>query len=432
MKCEKCGYVNSEYDIICEKCGFPLSIEKNIELQKKYNHKQQAIDIDEILPDNSHYEFQNTKKKVKISLIIVSIILIFFLSVCAVTIIKDMNNKNLLNQFNEIYKSEYINVIYIGKDEFINNKLSGYSKEYNYNYLYIDLAKTTIAKRNKIKEKLKIDKINSNVIIVKNSEVLKNIEQCNSKNLDDLNKALYDYDLVPKEFGDTSKQIANFETSIKSENAKLIYYTNINNKTTKEKNEKLKEFTADYSIDYVFIEGYYLTNSQQRILLNKINYNTLVEELLIVVDGSEVLTSISNVPKSSKEYFEISTNYGILDNTSAESLKQINYNQLQKMVDTNSKNVILLITNDCMYCDRVKPIVGKISIQKNINIYYYKYKEENVSKIEEYLSKKGYEDNKITPPLLIITESGKVLDYVIGLADKKIYEDKFKELGVVR
>ena len=33
MRCEKCGYENGEYDIICEKCGFPLSIEKNMELK---------------------------------------------------------------------------------------------------------------------------------------------------------------------------------------------------------------------------------------------------------------------------------------------------------------------------------------------------------------------------------------------------------------
>ena len=39
MQCEKCGYINKQYDIICQKCGSPLNIEKNIELQKKYNHK---------------------------------------------------------------------------------------------------------------------------------------------------------------------------------------------------------------------------------------------------------------------------------------------------------------------------------------------------------------------------------------------------------
>lgn len=432
MKCDKCGYNNSEYDIICENCGFPLSIEKNIELQKKYNHKQQAIDIDEITPDNSHYEFQNTKKKVKISLIIICVVLIFLLSLFAITIIKDMNNKDLLNQFNEIYKSEKISVIYIGKESAIDNNLSTQSEEYNYNYLYINTEKITRNKRNKIKSKLKIDKLNSNVVIVQNEEVLRNIENCTSKNIDELHDSLYEYDLVPKKIGNSSKQIANFDTSIKSENPKIIYYTTIDNKSSKEKNEKLKNFALDYSIDYIFIEGYYLTNSQQRVLLNKINYNTLVDELLIIVDGTEVLTSISSVPNNSKDYFEISSNYGILDTNSAESLKKVNYSQLKKMIATNNKNVILFITDDCMYCDRVKPIVGKISIQKNINIYYYKYKEENILKLEEYLSKIGYEDKKITPPLLIVTESDKILDYVIGLADKKIYEDKFKELGVVR
>lgn len=432
MKCDKCGYTNSEYDIICENCGSPLSIEKNVELQKKYSHKQQAIDIEEIRPDSSHYEFQDTKKKVRISLIFLAVILIILLSTFAITIIKDMNNKDLLNQFNELYSSEHISVLYIGKDDSVDAKLSTYSKEYNYNYLYIATDKVTRSKRNKIKNKLGIKKINSNVVIVQNKEVLKNIENCSDKNIDDLNKSLYDYDLVPKKIGNSSRQIANFDTSIKSENPKIIYYTTMDNKTSKEKNEKLVAFATDYSIEYAFIEGYYLTNSQQRVLLNKINYNTLVDELLIIVDGKEVLTSTFNVPNNSKDYFEISSNYGILDTNSAESLKKVNYSQLKKIIVSSNKSVILFTTNDCMYCDRVKPIIGKISIQKNINIYSYNYNESAGTKIEDYLSKIGYEDKKITPPLLIITESNKILDYVIGLADKKIYEDKFKELGVVR
>ena len=61
MKCEKCGFLNSEYDIICEKCGSPLNIEKNIELQKKYNHKQAAIDIEEVTMKKQGLIIQNRK-----------------------------------------------------------------------------------------------------------------------------------------------------------------------------------------------------------------------------------------------------------------------------------------------------------------------------------------------------------------------------------
>ena len=74
MKCDKCGYSNTEYDIICENCGAPLKIENNIELQKKYNNKQRAIDIEHITPDHSAEMFNRTKKKVSLALIIIIVL----------------------------------------------------------------------------------------------------------------------------------------------------------------------------------------------------------------------------------------------------------------------------------------------------------------------------------------------------------------------
>ena len=79
MQCEKCGYINKQYDIICQKCGSPLNIEKNIELQKKYNHKPKAIDIEEIVPDNSEAVFDSTQKKIR------NVLIVLLFCPCAIT-----------------------------------------------------------------------------------------------------------------------------------------------------------------------------------------------------------------------------------------------------------------------------------------------------------------------------------------------------------
>ena len=74
VNCEKCGYQNSKYDIICNNCGSPLNIEDNIDLKKLYNNKQRAIDIDELEIDHSQVRFNTTKKRVKITIIFIFIL----------------------------------------------------------------------------------------------------------------------------------------------------------------------------------------------------------------------------------------------------------------------------------------------------------------------------------------------------------------------
>ena len=101
MKCDKCGYSNSEYDIICEKCGAPLKIENNIELQKKYNKKQRAIDIEHITPDHSEELFKRTKKNVSYALIFLIIIVILVLIALIIYLYKDSKNNSVITQFEE-------------------------------------------------------------------------------------------------------------------------------------------------------------------------------------------------------------------------------------------------------------------------------------------------------------------------------------------
>ena len=165
MKCEKCNHVNSEYDIICEKCGSPLNIENNIELQKKYNDKPHAIDIVKIVPDNSEKIFNDTKQRVKYfftfllgaSFAILLIFLIFH--------IRNYKSGDILVKYDKFINNSQVAVVYFGIDEDVNKKIDDYSLKYGFDYMYINTNKISVIKRKKLKNKLKLKKLDSTLMV---------------------------------------------------------------------------------------------------------------------------------------------------------------------------------------------------------------------------------------------------------------------------
>ena len=430
MKCEKCGFENSEFDIICEKCGSPLNIENNIELKRKYNAKPRAIDIESIALDNTEKIFDNTKQKVRYFLaFFLGSIFIVIISFSAY-LISNSKASDIITKYNNFMDNTKLGIIYLGIDNDVNKELKNYANNYDIEYMYINLNKVTSIKRKKLKEKLKLKKIDSTLVIVKDGNVIDSINGCNTET-NKIELFLMNNEIIPKELGDTSSQIAKFDEAINSNDATIIYIANNKNTSNEEHNKKLKEFCTDYSINYTFVEGYYLSDSQKLSLLNKVNYSEIHDEFLILVDEGEIKYVTELVSSEQKEYFELMSTYGIIDSTSVASLNEINLDRFKKIVSSNEKNITILTSDNCLYCDRIKPIIGKIGIQNNVTIYNLHINEKNQNSLIEYLSEIGY-DESVSFPLVIISENGKILDYVIGFSDKEFYIEKFKELGVIR
>ena len=426
MKCEKCGYSNSEYDIICEQCGAPLNIENNIELQKKYNNKQRAIDIEKIVPDNTELVFNSTKRKVSIMLKL--LIVIFFIGFILLIsyIYNDSKENNILVQLDDFLTTNKLGVIYIGNDKDITDKLKEYEDKYNINYKYFNSKKINRIKKQKIKNKLKVKNINNTIFVLKDNRV---VASTNSK--DNIEVFLQNNEVLPKYIGDAKKVVDNYEKSLLSDDALVIYMANNKNSSNEKHQKDISEFCKEYEINYTFIEGYYLTDNQKLKLLNKLNYSEIHDELLIIVDERQVLKVTETVPNSKSEYFEIISNYGIIDERSAKEFDRVSIKEFKTLISSKDKNVILIENNDCSYCEKLKPIVGKIALKNNFKVYSIVLND-NKDSIEGKLKELGYEEEKIVPPLVIITEDNHLLDYIIGLSDKNIYIDKFIELGIIR
>ena len=428
MRCEKCGYENSEYDIICEKCGFPLNIENNVDLKKKYNSKPKAIDIEEITPDHSEAIFNNLKQRVRYVVVFILGGLFATLVLYIIAFIKYTKDNDVMNKYKKIMNNDGLGLIYIGNDKSVDKEITKYSTNYEIEYLYINTEKISKLKVNKIKSKLKLKKIDSTLVIVDSGKIISSKDKVNTDN-DDIEVFLKDNNVIPNILTETDKYIKKFEDALKSEDAMILYIANNDNESNQKHHKLLESFCDNYDIKYTFVEGYYLNNKQKIKLLSKVNYNEIHDELLIIVDEGEVKNVTEFVPNEQKDYFDLASTYGIIDVSSAKSLKKINEKTLKELLNSKERNIILFTSNDCIYCEKIKPILGKISIINNITIYTYNV--DNLNSLSELLTKYGYSDT-ISTPSVIIVDNTKVIDVIIGLSDKKLYEDKFKEKGIIR
>lgn len=427
MKCEKCGYENSEYDIICEKCGFPLSIEKNVELKNKYNSKPKAIDIEEITPDHSEEIFNNLKQRVRYVVVFILGGLFAVLVLYLIAFIKYTKDNDIINKYNKFMKNDGIGLIYIGSKSEVDKKINKYSNNYEFEYLYVDTSKISKLKINKIKSNLKLEKNDSTLVVVDKGKVIDFINDCDDN--DDMDAFLQKNSVIPKILTDTDKYIKKFEDALKSDEPMILYVANNENDSNKKHNELLENFCNNYDIKYTFVEGYYLNDNQKLKLLKRVNYNEIHDELLIIIDEGEVKTVTEFVSNEKKDYFDLASTYGIIDVSSAKNLKQINEIKFKELLDSKDRHIVLITSDDCMYCEKLKPILGKISIINNITVYSYNVK--NINDLTVLLSKYGYSEILSTPSVIIIDNS-KVADIIVGLSDKKIYEDKLREIGIIR
>ena len=431
MKCEKCGYENSIYDIICEKCGTPLNIEENNELKDKYNSKPRAIDIEEIRPDQEKIEFDNTKQTVRYVLsFLLGAAFIAIIVLCAYLIVSARSN-DVLTKYNKFIKNDGIQVIYFGKDDSVNELLKKLEIKYEISFLHINTSKITSIKRNRIKEDLDLDIINSTLVVVNNGKTIDYMDKSNS-NLNQVNEFLIKNSIIPKEEGNPEVVKKNFDVALNSKDSIIIYIANNKNESNEKHNKFLSAFCNNYSINYVFIEGYYLSDNQKLSLLKKLNYNEIHDELFVIVDEGDIKEVDESVSDHLNDYFALASNYGIINTTNSNSIKEVTTKQFTTLVSSKEKYVFFMYSDECVYCDKLKPIIGKIGIQNDIKIYSINIKENAEKNFETYIKKRGYKEEKITTPLVLISENNKILDYIIGYSDKEIYIDKFKANGVIR
>lgn len=190
------------------------------------------------------------------------------------------------------------------------------------------------------------------------------------------------------------------------------------------------EFIKDeYNMDYLYINTNELKENHFSALLEKLDIDTSnfgTPYLVITKDGKKVAEQSGYVTEDN--LFKFLKEQSLIDENENLPLNYIDYDEYTKLIDSDSKELIVIAQSGCPGCIKARPIFYELAKQYDLKINYL-----NVSSLDETTGSKFQEsltyftENGISTPLLMIVSNNEVIDAVKGSAEKDAYVDFLKE-----
>lgn len=236
--------------------------------------------------------------------------------------------------------------------------------------------------------------------------------------------------------------IEDFDEYYNSKSKKIIYYASSKCGYCELLTPILETVSDDYDLDYLYIDKLKLASKQRKDIINKLNIDDETPITVVVEDGEVIDTLVGY--HSGQDYVEFLKGTGILEEDaeySAESgITFVEYDEYEKLINSNSTNIITIGQTTCSHCIAIKPTLSLIANDYSITINYIDIDvldKENYKSFNESLSKIGYdnpefvENGQFGTPLTLIVKSGKVIDYIDGERTYSQLVREFKKHGLI-
>ena len=366
--------------------------------------------------------FSAIKKIIKI------FIILSVFSIALILISYFLDNK-VIKDIKEFTKSG-TKVLYITEKNKYSEKPIELLKKYEVDYQYINSSNLSSIEKKKIKKIINTKKID-NVIIIYNNGKIKDVLLDYESN-ESLISFFQSNDILPQVLGKVDGILESVIDTIKTDYT-LMYLPYEYVAGIELQDEILKNICKKYKIKYKLINAYLLSESQKEKLNSILQVSKVENQIIILIKGNEIVGSIRD-EYDEKSYVEELVNNKFIDlsNKSIEDIE--NYNKFEEIIKLPEKNIIVIGKNECKYCDDVIDRLNEIGNKYELIIYYINIEDidsELSNRIKAKLQELEYSDG-FTTPLTFITESNKIIDYIIGASDEEYFVDVFVENGLIR
>lgn len=361
-------------------------------------------------------------KKILRIVIFLSIVIIFIL-----LLIASSDSKRIKNI--KSFIKDGTKVLYITNNmEYSEYPIELFDK-YEIDYMYISSNDINSFEKSKLEDIINSKHLSNSIVVFKNGELIDTILDYEAEN--SLNVFLQNLNIIPDVIGNIEGIVASTTDMLNSEFAILYFpYRYINGIETQD--DILNNIAMEYNIEYKMINAYLLSISQQEKLNSILQISSVEDQIVILVKNGKIVGSIRGI-KSEKEYLNelYETNFiAEIEN----QIKFISYDKFKEIINETNKNIVVIIKDNCKYCDDVVNNLTSISEDYNVDINYLNIEEiggDISNSVEKILLDMGYSDG-FTTPITILTESGNLIDYIIGSSTEKYFVDIFTENGIIK
>ena len=355
----------------------------------------------------------------------ISFSLLVFLFVYLVLLTKD--SKNII-EVKEFIKSD-IKVLYIyqsKEEKYINEFLKKYSIEHK----NIDSNKLTIFERKKLKNIINNNNIKNVIVLFENGEIKDYL--VNSKSNKKIEKFFQKNEITPEEVVDNVKEIEKESMKILDNDYSIVYIPYIKHDEILNQERIFENISKKYSIDYKRINAYSLSKIQKAKINKLLEISDVEDQILVIIKNKKMIANIRGI-HSKNTYIENLYELNFIDELETK-INQVDYDEFKRVLNNDDKSIIFIGMDNSHDCEKVFNLLNGMIYNYNLNINYINLKDTNssiYSKVKEKIEKIGYKGN-FTLPLVLIVESNKILDYIIGNSQEDYFLEVFIENGVIR
>lgn len=355
----------------------------------------------------------------------ISFSLLVFLFIYLIILTKD--SKNII-KVKEFIKSD-IKILYVHDDK-EDKDLAELLKKYSIEHMSIDNNKLTIFEKKKLKNIINNTNIKNTIVLFENGEIKDYLVNCKSNEKNQ--KFLQKNEIIPEEIVDNVKEIEKNSMEILDNNYSIIYIPYIKHDEILNQEKIFKNISKKYSIDYNRINAYSLSKVQKSKINKLLEISDVEDQILVIVKNKKMIANIRGI-HSKNTYIENLYDLNFIAKLETK-INEISYDEFKKELNSEGKSIIFIGMDNSHDCEKVFNLLNGMIYNYGLNINYINLENVNSSiypKVKEKIEKIGYTGN-FTLPLVLIVESNKILDYIIGNSQEDYFLEVFIENGVIR
>ena len=232
----------------------------------------------------------------------------------------------------------------------------------------------------------------------------------------------------------SEKALEDFYNTFKSTDNKLVMIGSSSYTYNDSDKVILDQLSEEYGMEYFYIDVDKLTQSCVKKVYSKLDIDddNFGGIFIAVVKDDEIVDSLDGYTNDT-ELLEFVKKYNLVGTDAKLVLNHVDYSGYKKVVKSEDAKILVLGQTTCGHCARVKPILSKISKDKNITINYLdltKLSQEEREKLSKYLP--FLDEIEWGTPLTLIVKNGEVLDSVNGALDYDGYVKLFKNNDLIK
>ncbi len=227
----------------------------------------------------------------------------------------------------------------------------------------------------------------------------------------------------------SKKIIQDFHNYIDSKEAKLIYIGRDDCGYCQLFSPELDLISDEYGIDYMYINTNKLKSNHFTNLLKELDVDTEnfgTPYIAIFKDGKKVADQSGYL--SDESLFEYLKTQKMIGEDEQLPLTYIDYDKYNELINSSTKQLIVIGQSGCEGCTKAKPILYDIASEYGVKINYLNatsLDEETATNFQSSLD--YFTENGISTPLMLVVSNKKVEDALVGSADKNTYIEFLKK-----